>query len=120
MVFGGARYHAGMSARYEQVAAELRAAIQAGDYPPGAMLPSQPELARAHGLNQTSINRALGVLKAEGRIATRRGVGAFVVDVPPEALTPTERARRIDAIEREVKEMQDRLTLLATELRSLR
>lgn len=46
------------------------------------MLPSQPELARRYGLNQTSINRAIAVLRAEGVVRVEHGRGAFVQDVP--------------------------------------
>ena len=69
-------------ARYRQVAAELRAAIKRGDYPAGEALPSQPELARQYGLNQTSINRAIAVLRAEGLVRVEHGRGAFVQEVP--------------------------------------
>ena len=77
-------------ARYRQVAAELRAAIKRGDYPAGEALPSQPELARQYGLNQTSINRAIAVLRAEGLVRVEHGRGAFVQEVPT-----VKRVRRI-------------------------
>jgi GntR family transcriptional regulator len=77
--------------RYRQVADDLRAAIQRGDYPPGSTLPSQPDLARRYGLNQTSINRAIAVLRAEGLVRVEHGRGAFVQEVPT-----VKRVRRID------------------------
>ncbi len=78
-------------ARYQQVADDLREAIKRGEFPPGAMLPSQPELARRYGLNQTSINRAIAVLRAEGYVQVEHGRGAFVQGVPT-----VRRVRRID------------------------
>ena len=69
-------------ARYRQVADELRAAIKRGDYPPGSALPSQPDLARQYGLNQTSINRAIALLRSEGLIRVEHGRGAFVQEIP--------------------------------------
>lgn len=78
-------------ARYRQVADELRAAIKRGEFPPGSMLPSQPELARRYGLNQTSINRAIATLRAEGLIRTEHGAGSYVLDVPK-----VKRVRKID------------------------
>lgn len=69
-------------ARYQQVADDLRAAIKRGEYPAGSLLPSQPELARRYGLNQTSINRAITVLRAEGLVRVEHGRGAFVQEVP--------------------------------------
>jgi GntR family transcriptional regulator len=77
--------------RYQQVADDLRAAIKRGDHPPGSALPSQPELARRYGLNQTSINRAIAVLRAEGLVRVEHGRGAFVQEVPT-----VKRVRRID------------------------
>lgn len=69
-------------ARYRQVADELRDAIMDGTYGPGQALPSQPELARQYGLNQTSINRAIALLRAEGMVRVEHGRGAFVQMVP--------------------------------------
>jgi GntR family transcriptional regulator len=77
-------------ARYRQVANELRNAIKRGEYPPGSALPSQPELARRYGLNQTSINRAIALLRAEGLIRVEQGRGAFVQEIPT-----VKRVRRI-------------------------
>lgn len=77
-------------ARYRQVADELRAAIRRGEYPPGTALPSQPELARKYGLNQTSINRAIAILRAEGLVRVEHGRGAFVQEIPA-----VKRVRRI-------------------------
>ncbi|WP_420087711.1 GntR family transcriptional regulator [Nocardiopsis composta] len=78
-------------ARYKQVAEALRAAIHRGDYPPGSTLPSQPELAREYGLNQSSISRSIAMLQAEGLIRTEHGRGSVVLDVPT-----VKRVRRID------------------------
>lgn len=78
-------------ARYQQVADDLREAIKRGDLSPGDMLPSQPELARRYGLNQTSINRAIAVLRGQGYVRVEHGRGAFVQEVPT-----TKRVRRID------------------------
>jgi GntR family transcriptional regulator len=77
-------------ARYRQVADELRKAIKRGDYPPGSALPSQPDLARQYGLNQTSINRAIAILRAEGLVRVEHGRGAFVQEIPT-----VKRVRRI-------------------------
>lgn len=70
------------TARYRQVADELREAILRGTYGPGTVLPSQPRLAKKYGLNQTSINRAMAVLEAEGLVRTEHGRGSYVVEIP--------------------------------------
>jgi GntR family transcriptional regulator len=77
--------------RYQQVADDLREAIKRGEHPPGSMLPSQPQLARKYGLNQTSINRAIAVLVTEGLVRVEHGRGAFVQEVPT-----AKRVRHID------------------------
>jgi GntR family transcriptional regulator len=77
-------------ARYRQVADALRNAIKRGDYPPGSALPSQPDLARQYNLNQTSINRAIALLRAEGLVRVEHGRGAFVQEIPT-----VKRTRRI-------------------------
>lgn len=69
--------------RYQQVADDLREAIIRGTYAPGEKLPSQPQLAKKYGLNQTSISRAIGILETEGLIRTERGVGSRVIGHPP-------------------------------------
>lgn len=77
-------------ARYRQVADELRKAIKRGEYPPGSALPSQPDLARQYGLNQTSINRAIALLRADGLVRVEHGRGAYVQEIPT-----VKRVRRI-------------------------
>lgn len=69
-------------ARYQQIADILRAAINSGEYGPGDLLPSQPELARQYGLNQTSISRAITVLRHEGLVRIEQGRGAYVQERP--------------------------------------
>lgn len=54
------------------------------------MLPSQPELARKYELNQTSIDRAMSMLRAEGLIRVEHGRGAYVQEIPT-----VKRVRRI-------------------------
>ncbi|MFF4417132.1 GntR family transcriptional regulator [Streptosporangium sp. NPDC001559] len=68
--------------RYAQVADVLRAEIRSGVWSPGERLPSQPELARRFDLSQTSIARAMEVLRAEGMIRSEFGGGSFVLDAP--------------------------------------
>src|SRR5438034_3954766 len=64
--------------------------IKRGGYPPGSALPSQPDLAREYNLNQTSINRAIALLRAEGLVRVEHGRGAFVHEIPT-----VKRTRRI-------------------------
>ena len=64
---------------YEKLAAELRAAIQSGDLPPGTPLPTTQELAATHAVSAGTVNRAVAILKSEGIVTAARGHRATVV-----------------------------------------
>lgn len=64
--------------RAERVYLELRRAIEAGEYPVGAPLPSQPTLARRLGVSTVTLRAALERLRSEGLVEARHGAGTFV------------------------------------------
>ncbi|OKI67846.1 GntR family transcriptional regulator [Micromonospora sp. CB01531] len=64
--------------RHEQIAADLRARIMSGEFPPGSQLPSIPSLVTRYAAATATIQRALGALKAEGSIYSEVGKGVFV------------------------------------------
>lgn len=64
--------------RYAQVAADLRAAIQAGDFGEGAQLPTESTLCERYGISRFTVREALRRLQAEGLIRRRRGSGTIV------------------------------------------
>jgi GntR family transcriptional regulator len=68
---------------YEQVAAAVRALIMAGDLAPGAQLPSTAELTGRFGVSNTTVQKALAVLKGEGYLVSRQGKGVYVRDRQP-------------------------------------
>jgi GntR family transcriptional regulator len=70
-------------ARYRQLAALLRGAIEAGEYAPGSMLPSEPELATRYGVSRDVVNRAVRSLRSQGLVRVIRGRGAVVREIPP-------------------------------------
>ncbi|MCP3982993.1 MAG: GntR family transcriptional regulator [bacterium] len=67
---------------YHQLAELLHGRIQAGEYPPGARIPSEPELARTFGIGRPTVRQATDVLIRRHCLERRRGSGTFVV-VPP-------------------------------------
>jgi GntR family transcriptional regulator len=67
---------------YMQVADALRAAIEAGEWEPGALIPPEPELATRYGTTRATVNRALSILRAEGLIRPRQGRGTTVRPLP--------------------------------------
>lgn len=64
--------------RHQQIAAEIRAEIMAGDLKIGAKLPTTRELEARFGVTNTTIQDALQVLKNEGVLRGERGQGVFV------------------------------------------
>lgn len=65
-------------AKYLAIAAELRAAIEAGSYTEGDRLPSENELAQHHGVAAATARRALDQLQREQLAVGRAGAGVFV------------------------------------------
>ncbi|HTW00228.1 MAG TPA: winged helix-turn-helix domain-containing protein [Streptosporangiaceae bacterium] len=63
---------------YEQVADILRARIQAGEL--GPKLPSYAQLAEELDVAPMTVQRALKVLKDEGLIYGKPGLGTFVAE----------------------------------------
>lgn len=68
--------------QYRQIADLIRAAIEAGEYPPGSALPAEPELCSKFGVSRLTVNRAMTLLRAEGLVHVERGRGTFVRKIP--------------------------------------
>jgi GntR family transcriptional regulator len=64
---------------YVQLAAILRARIDAGDYAPGRALPSETTLMQEHGLARETVRKAVRVLRDEGLVQIVQGRGAYVI-----------------------------------------
>jgi DNA-binding FadR family transcriptional regulator len=66
-----------------QIVERIRADIAGGSLAAGARLPTEQEMIAAFGVSRTVVREAVAALRAEGLVATRQGVGAFVAeDVP--------------------------------------
>lgn len=61
-----------------QVRDQLLAAIEAGEYPPGSMLPSERVLCESFGVSRVSVREALAGLQSTGLIRVEHGRGAVV------------------------------------------
>jgi DNA-binding GntR family transcriptional regulator len=64
--------------RYRQLTATLRAAIAAGEYPVGTLLPTEIEISRRFGVSRHTVRDALRILNGAGLIQRRRRVGTIV------------------------------------------
>jgi GntR family transcriptional regulator, transcriptional repressor for pyruvate dehydrogenase complex len=63
-----------------EVVERLRGDIMNGKLTPGSRLPTEQEMITAFGVSRTVVREAVAALRAEGLVATRQGVGAFVAD----------------------------------------
>ncbi|MBS0216775.1 MAG: FadR family transcriptional regulator [Proteobacteria bacterium] len=63
---------------YQTVAAHLLKMIESGDYPPGARLPGERELAERLGVSRVTIREAEIALEAQGWLSIRIGSGVYV------------------------------------------
>jgi GntR family transcriptional regulator len=72
-----------VSARYQQIATELRAAIDRGEYPVGSVLPSEGELVARYGVARGTVRQAIAVLEQDGVVATRQGARRTVLGSAP-------------------------------------
>jgi GntR family transcriptional regulator len=84
----------GRQPKYQRIAAELRAAIEAGEYGPGERLPGENDLMAVHGVARMTARQALGVLQAEGVVEARKGAGVFVRHFKPVRRRGIERLAR--------------------------
>lgn len=99
---------------WQQVAGDLQGKIDAGDYAPGSRLPSVRQLAASYGVSSQTVQRALRELANDGLVVSQQGRAAFVRDpdrplyqVPDVA----ELAKRLEAVEHEVRELRERLDM---------
>lgn len=77
--------------RYQEIADDLRARIEAGEFPVGAQLPGISALQQHYGVRGlNTIRAAQQRLVEEGILRTQQGVGAFVVG--------TESRREVDLV----------------------
>jgi GntR family transcriptional regulator len=67
---------------HDQVAAQIRRSIADGDAKPGERLPPARDLAAVMGVNTNTILRALRLLRDEGLLEFRRGLGIHVSGTP--------------------------------------
>lgn len=63
---------------YQVIAERIAARIASGELPPGAMLPSEPDLAEWYGVSRESVRRARQVLEERGLVHVMHGKGTYV------------------------------------------
>jgi GntR family transcriptional regulator, uxu operon transcriptional repressor len=68
---------------YRQIAEQISTLIANGEYPPGARLPAERDLAAAMGVSRASVREAIISLEVAGLIEVRVGTGIFVLRASP-------------------------------------
>jgi GntR family transcriptional repressor for pyruvate dehydrogenase complex len=63
---------------YQQIADQIRGLIRQGDYPVGARLPPERDLALQLGVSRPSVREALIALEVNGSVEVRMGAGVYV------------------------------------------
>jgi DNA-binding FadR family transcriptional regulator len=63
---------------YRQIAGQIAALIDNGEFPAGSRLPAERELAALLGVSRTSVREAVISLEIAGRVVVRVGSGIFV------------------------------------------
>ena len=71
---------------HDQVAGQIRRSIAEGDAKPGERLPPAKDLAAVMGVNTNTVLRALRLLRDEGLLEFRRGLGVRVAGTPERGL----------------------------------
>lgn len=77
---------------YAQVVAYIRGRIQARDLKPGDMIPSARKITQEWGVSLATATKVLAVLRSEGLVEARTGIGTVVSTGATERATPRDRA----------------------------
>lgn len=70
---------------YRQIADQVRALVERGEFPPGSRLPAERDLAQQLGVSRPSVREALIALEVEGLVEVRMGSGIYVREAAPRA-----------------------------------
>jgi GntR family transcriptional regulator len=68
--------------RYREIASDLRARVDAGEFAAGRLLPSEAELSVRYSVSRVTVRRALELLRDDGLLDARQGFGWFVAGDP--------------------------------------
>ncbi|MGH1505082.1 MAG: GntR family transcriptional regulator [Acidimicrobiales bacterium] len=86
--------------KYEQIAADLRAAIQDGTLEPESKLRSERQMMSDYGVSQGTIRKAISALQSEGLVIAVHGSGSYVAPRPPISRKASSRFLRSNREER--------------------
>lgn len=64
--------------KYQRIASALRSDLRSGTYGPGDRLPAETALMERFKVSLPTLRQAIGLLRAEGLVESRHGIGTFV------------------------------------------
>jgi GntR family transcriptional regulator len=70
------------SVRYQEIAEELRSRVAAGEFASSRLLPSEADLGAAYAASRITVRRALELLREDGLVESRQGLGWLVAADP--------------------------------------
>lgn len=68
---------------YERVSRDIASRIERGDYPVGARLPAERQLAVNYDVSRPTVREAIIALEVDGLVEVRKGSGVYVVSSSP-------------------------------------
>ena len=96
--------------KYRHIADDLRARIEAGEFPIDTQLPTKPELMAHYGAALGTIDSAIGVLRNLGLVETRQGSGMYAREPRPQRSEYDAVMSRVDQMAEEIRVLQERMS----------
>ncbi len=87
-----------MNPEYRRIYHALRKSIEAGEYPVGSRLPTEPQLEKLFGVSRTTIRHAIALLASESIVQTKQGSGTVVKHTHPHTEAEKVRFHGVPAI----------------------
>lgn len=70
---------------YDEVVSQVKEEIKKGNLKTGEKLPSEQEMAKMFNVSRSTIREALTILRVEGIVETKKGVGTIILGIDNES-----------------------------------
>lgn len=94
--------------KYRQIAGDLLARVEAGEFPPDTLMPTKAELIERYDASLGTVDAALAVLRHLGVAETVQGVGTFARTPPPDE-TGRDLGCEISRLRDEIRQLRARV-----------
>jgi DNA-binding transcriptional regulator YhcF (GntR family) len=102
---------------YQQIADDLRDALEAGEFTPGHRMPSTRELAGEYGVAAMTVHQAIRILRDEGLVVAYQGRGIFVRSDEHQDTARPSTSSQLNAIGDDLSRLDARVSDLGQDLR---